>query len=175
MPKKEKFVIEDFILKEHCPMLIKYFERNKHLCRDSRPQHAHRNLHYDNIKSETIRSILKYYVTKTCYFIDHYFRDKVTPWQEPRICRWMKGETMELHTDRTPMDRMKYSSLIYLNHDYEGGELKFVDGETFKFKGGTNVIFRSDDYNAHQVLEIKKGYRYTIPSWYTTKLLFLTL
>ena len=82
---------------------------------------------------------------------------------------------MELHTDRTPMDRMKYSSLIYLNHDYEGGELKFVDGETFKFKGGTNVIFRSDGYNAHQVLEIKKGYRYTIPSWYTTKLLFLTL
>ena len=64
---------------------------------------------------------------------------------------------------------------MYLNDNYEGGELKFVDGKIFKFKGGTNIIFRSDDYNAHEVLKIKKGLRYTIPSWYTTKLSFLTL
>jgi len=175
MKLDSKFVIEEFIHEGHRPMLINYFEKNKHLCSDGRKIHAKRNLHYDSIKSEKIRSILKYYVTKTCYFIDHYFKDKVAPFQEPRICRWTKGETMELHTDRTLRDQMKYSSLIYLNDDYEGGELKFVNGETFKFKAGTNIIFRSDEYNAHQVLEIKKGRRYTIPSWYTTELLFLAL
>ena len=50
-----------------------------------------------------------------------------------------------------------------------------MNDETFKFKSGTNVIFRSDAYNAHQVLEIKKGHRYTIPTWYTTRLSFLAL
>jgi|TARA_R100001480_G_scaffold144119_1_gene141949 predicted 2-oxoglutarate/Fe(II)-dependent dioxygenase YbiX len=175
MKPDTKFVIEEFVFKNHRPMLINYFEDNKHLCNDELSEHAHRNLQYDIIKSETIRSILKYYVTKTCYFIDHYFKDKVGPWDEPKICRWTKGETMSLHTDRTTVDKMKYSSLIYLNDDYEGGELKFVNGETFKFKSGTNVIFRSDAYNAHQVLEIKKGHRYTIPTWYTTRLSFLAL
>ena len=173
-----KFVIEEFVLEEHRHMLINYFENNKHLCTDIRKVHAKRNLHYQDIRSETVKAVLKYYVTKTCYFIDHYFKDKVAPWSEPRICRWTKGETMDLHVDRkggAPTDNMKYSSLIYLNDDYEGGELKFVDGKVFKFKAGTNIIFRSDAYNSHQVLKVKKGKRYTIPSWYTTKLLFLTI
>ena len=159
MKPATKWVIEEFVFKNHCHILIDYFEKNKHLCHDGVKIHAHRNLPYNIIKSEIIRSILKYYVTKTCYFVDHYFKDKVAPWDEPKICRWTKGETMDLHTDRTSVNKMKYSSLIYLNDNYEGGKLKFVNGETFKFKAGTNVFFRSDDYNAHQVLEITKGHR----------------
>ena len=175
MKPDTKVVVEDFVLKNHCSVLIGYFEKNKHLCWDRSKFHAHRNLPYNTIKNKIIRSVLKYYVTKTCFFIDHYFKDKVGPWDEPRICRWTKGETMGLHTDRTKVDKMKYSSLIYLTDDYEGGKLKFVNGETFKFKAGTNVFFRSDAYNAHQVLEITKGHRYTIPTWYTTRLTFITL
>tara|TARA_R100001086_G_scaffold41980_1_gene18497 strand:- start:536 stop:1054 length:519 start_codon:yes stop_codon:yes gene_type:complete len=170
-----KYIIEDFIRQEHCQLLIDHYEKNKHKCSDGRAFHAKRTLHYENMTNPTIQAMLKYYFNKTCYFIDHYFQDKVSPWSLPRICRWHKGEIMKMHADKIGPDKMKYSSLIYLNDNYEGGEIKFKDENPMKLKAGSCILFESDTPNAHQVLKVKKGYRYTIPSWYTDKILFTTL
>ena len=60
---------------------------------------------------------------------------------------------------------LNFSSLVYLNDDYEGGEL-FFENEIIKMKALSCIVFESNEKNMHGVLEIKKGKRYTIPSWY---------
>jgi len=75
---------------------------------------------------------------------------------------------MGLHRDRNEEleDLMHYSSLCYLNDDYEGGELFFETGESFKMKALSCIIFPSGKPYGHGVKKIIKGKRYTIPSWY---------
>ena len=60
---------------------------------------------------------------------------------------------------------MDYSSLVYLNDNYDGGEL-FFENEIFKMKALSCIIFESGPHHKHGVKIIKKGKRYTIPSWY---------
>ena len=104
---------------------------------------------------------------KNVYFIDHFFKTKTKLWADMRICRWLPGDAMSLHNDRSEKlnDLMDFSSLIYLNDNYEGGELFFKD-KIIKMKALSCIVFQSNEKNMHGVLEIKKGKRYTIPSWY---------
>ena len=44
MKPDTKWVIEEFVFKNDCHILIDYFEKNKHLCHDGVKIHAHRNL-----------------------------------------------------------------------------------------------------------------------------------
>ena len=160
-----RFLIENFVTSKDAQQFINFFSENSHLCRDAREAHANRNLHYSDIKNPSIRKLLDYYANKTIFFIDHYFKTKSFLWQPMRLCRWKKGENMNMHTDREDPDNMDFSSLTYLNDDYKGGELCF-ENESFKMKALSSIIFESGGQNSHRVETILKGRRYTIPSWY---------
>ena len=56
-----------------------------------------------------------------------------------------------------------FTSIIYLNDDYEGGELYFPqhNGFELKPKKGTMLIFSGTIDNMHGIKEITKGIRYT--------------
>jgi hypothetical protein len=59
------------------------------------------------------------------------------------------------------------SSLIYLNDDYEGGEIFFErQGLKLKPKAGTIVFFPSIFTHPHASLEIKKGTKYSMVTWW---------
>ena len=75
---------------------------------------------------------------------------------------------MDLHQDRIPElnDMMDFSSLCYLNDNYQGGELFFETGESFKMKALSCVIFPSGKPYGHGINKVIKGKRDTIPSWY---------
>jgi len=163
-----RHIIENFINKKDAKTLINFFEKNTHLCYDAREEHKHRNIHIMHIKNKKIIELLNYYANKNVYFIDHLFKTKTKLWTDMRICRWLPGDTMILHNDRSGNDSMNFSSLVYLNDDYEGGEL-FFENEIIKMKTLSCIVFESNEKNMHGVLEIKKGKRYTIPSWYQYK------
>jgi len=56
-----------------------------------------------------------------------------------------------------------YSSLIYLNDDYEGGELYFPEYDfAIKPEVGTLICFRGDENTLHGVKKVTDGIRYTI-------------
>ena len=61
-----------------------------------------------------------------------------------------------------------YSSLLYLNDDYEGGELFFPEFDlTIKPKLGDLITFPTNSMYLHAVKEVKCGTRYTIQlSWF---------
>jgi predicted 2-oxoglutarate/Fe(II)-dependent dioxygenase YbiX len=58
------------------------------------------------------------------------------------------------------------SMLIYLNDDYEGGELSFYKlNYQIRPRAGAVVMFPSDHRYLHQAEKVTKGVRYAIVSW----------
>lgn len=56
-----------------------------------------------------------------------------------------------------------YSSLIYLNEDYSGGELYFPNHNfSIKPEVGTLICFRGDEHTMHGVKKVEDGIRYTV-------------
>ena len=61
------------------------------------------------------------------------------------------------------------SILIYLNDDYEGGELEFPDwGMSMKPKAGTLIAFPSYIDFSHRVHPVTKGERFSLVTWINT-------
>jgi|TARA_R110002020_G_scaffold20000_1_gene68589 hypothetical protein len=79
-----------------------------------------------------------------------------------QIVKWPTDEFQPLHKDFT---YHCYTSIIYLNDNFEGGET-VVEKKKIKPKQGLMVLFAGDKMT-HGVNKIKKGTRYTIPCWYT--------
>ena len=62
------------------------------------------------------------------------------------------------------------SFLFYLNEEFGGGELEFVDlGLTIKPKKGMMIAFPSYKEFAHKVHPVTWGHRYTLVSWVETQ------
>lgn len=63
----------------------------------------------------------------------------------------------------------EYSSILYLNDGYEGGELYFEELELLvKPKANQLVFFPSGSEFRHEVKPVLSGDRYTLASFYTT-------
>lgn len=63
----------------------------------------------------------------------------------------------------------KYSAVMYLNDNFDGGELVFPNiNYTYKPKAGDIVFFPSDDDNyEHMVNVLKNGKRYVVGFWFS--------
>jgi len=83
------------------------------------------------------------------------------------IVKWPEGQYQSLHKD---FEWHPYTSILYLNDDYEGGQTKVGD-QIIQPKKGTIISFKGKDIS-HQVLKVTKGNRYTVPVWYSTLLTF---
>ena len=77
----------------------------------------------------------------------------------------VKWPTRELQLSHRDFDYHPYTSIIYLNDNFKGGET-VVEETVIKPKQGLMILF-SGDKKTHSVNKIKKGTRYTIPCWYT--------
>jgi predicted 2-oxoglutarate/Fe(II)-dependent dioxygenase YbiX len=56
-----------------------------------------------------------------------------------------------------------YSSLIYLNEDYDGGELYFPEHNFYiKPEVGTLICLKGDEHSLHGVKKVESGIRYTV-------------
>jgi len=77
------------------------------------------------------------------------------------VVKWKEGLNMDGHYD---FDYHKWTSVIYLNDNYEGGET-FVDDKIIIPLKGKIVTF-TGSVLLHGVNKILKGNRYTTPVWY---------
>lgn len=77
------------------------------------------------------------------------------------------GTSRGLHSD-CPYDDMEHSYVIYLNDDYEGGEIDFPELKIhFKPEAGSIIMFKSNDVdNIHQASPVTKGSKYIIPHFW---------
>jgi len=86
------------------------------------------------------------------------------------IVKWNEGDEMIVHDDLgeyREFPNRHFAAIVYLNDEYEGGELMFPDlnmgirghaGELIVFRGGSIM---------HSVNKVISGTRYTLASWLT--------
>lgn len=122
----------------------------------------------------TIQEIVKRLKTK----IDSFFNVDASP-TSPALVRWLPGNFQMPHADKelhegenrgksNDFPWYDIATIIYLNEDYEGGELYFPNqGIEFKPKAGGAYFFPGDMNYIHGIKEITSGIRYTCPFFWT--------
>ena len=120
---------------------------------------------------------------------------KIILMTDTAVKKYMPGTFMGSHFDQQEGDkRLRYSLVMYLNDDYEGGELSFnvkdgvLTGSDYaaiedyndernkertmfgiKPEAGSVVIFPSTDPYSHTAHLIKSGNKYMVPSFWLNK------
>jgi hypothetical protein len=110
--------------------------------------------------------------------IETFFSVEADP-TSPALVRWLPGQLQMPHADKElhvgddagkPNGFPWYdiATIIYLNDDYEGGELYFPNqGIQFKPKRGAVYFFPGDMNYVHGVTVLESGIRYTCPFFWT--------
>ena len=142
---------ENFITDIQCDQLISFFNEN-------RDKISHYSVNSTNtlkvklIETSLISSIKDNIIshclslTNSKVYLDNY-----------EIVEWPKDSYHPPHYD-LPTDI--FSSLIYLNENFVGGETYFSDSKIIKPKKGTCLTFSNSKYR-HSVNKINIGTRYT--------------
>ena len=106
--------------------------------------------------------------------------EKIDWYEPPQLLRYHPGGFYQGHADseNLNMDTLSWnkvidrdlSLLIYLNDDFEGGELSF-DKFHYKLKpkSGTAILFPSDNRYMHTAHTVHEGIRQAIVSWASVK------
>lgn len=83
------------------------------------------------------------------------------------LLRYCEGQYLRTHTDSSKQNPRTISCSFNLNDGYEGGEFSFFNGEIIvKLSKGSAILFPSNFMYPHEILDIKKGVRYSIITWF---------
>lgn len=90
------------------------------------------------------------------------------------LARLPEGGRHPLHRDNCTDDgrpnhtpQRDYSSLVYLNSNFEGGKIIFPSRGEIQPKAGLLVAFPSGRDFPHEVPAVMKGQRYSMPIWFS--------
>jgi predicted 2-oxoglutarate/Fe(II)-dependent dioxygenase YbiX len=169
--------IDNFVTPEEARAMIKYFESQAQIWGDVAfynslgmgiAPHDQRLIelgldpkHFDNLKNK---------FKQTC---EMFFKKELRP-NTSHAQKWKVGGFAAPHSDNSDHDGNpnafhinKYVGILYLNDDYEGGELYFPDHKLeFKPPVYSFIMFPGGHENIHGVKEITKGTRYTMVSFW---------
>ena len=82
------------------------------------------------------------------------------------LLRYDKTGHLPAHQDQGVSTRV-LSVLLYLNDDYDGGEIEFRHSNVkIKPEPGSVLFFPSNFLYVHEVYPVTKGPRYALPNWY---------
>jgi predicted 2-oxoglutarate/Fe(II)-dependent dioxygenase YbiX len=83
------------------------------------------------------------------------------------LLKYGVGEYFSSHYDAHSTNKRSISVLIYLNDDYEGGELEFVHFDLkIKPKAGTVILFPPNYPYRHIAHPVTSGTKYAVVTWY---------
>ena len=82
------------------------------------------------------------------------------------VLKYKESGHLPAHSDHGISSRV-LSALLYLNDDYEGGEITFPHiNFSIKPEAGSLIFFPSNFVFVHEVNAVKSGVRYALPNWY---------
>ena len=143
-------------------------DKNKATVKKENPAVYERMLAYEDLIFQEIK---KYFVDKLGV------RVRQEPVNTLHFVKWTDGMASGLHADCERPDgtpafhanfyRLNISALMYLNNNYEGGEIAFPEYDfTLKPEPGDLVIFPSN--HRHLITKVLgSNHRYTMPIWFT--------
>ena len=184
-PLDQLILIEDFITKEEAEKTIKLLNKLNEVQENFwKPISFYES--YSSGYPEDGDPLLEEFGLPSNWFSDLYqrFRDvvsEVAGVDESKLSKisfhsqkWEPGAFAPLHSDNTSNDgtygaftRSRYAAFLYLNDDFEGGELVFPEHDlTILPKNGMLAAFHGGHKNLHKVDVVKKSNRYTIGSFF---------
>lgn len=106
---------------------------------------------------------LKHYSTQVYPFAEKNIKSRE---HTMHLLKYNQTGHLPAHQDQGVSTRV-LSVLLYLNDDYEGGEIEFRhSGIKFKPEPGSVLFFPSNFLYVHEVYPVTKGPRYALPNWY---------
>lgn len=119
-----------------------------------------------NISSQlfgALEKTLNHYSTQLYPFAENNIKSRE---RTMHLLKYDESGHLPAHQDQGVSSRV-LSVLLYLNDDYEGGEIEFRhSGIKFKPKAGSVLFFPSNFLYVHEVYPVTKGPRYALPNWY---------
>ena len=178
-------LIEDFITKDQGLKTINLLNKLAEI----RSDHWKPISFYESYSSgypEDNDPILKEFDLPNNWFSDLYKRFRIAVADianipEPQLSKisfhtqkWLPGAHAPVHSDNSSNEgvmgaftRSRYAAFLYLNDDFEGGELVFPSHNiTISPKAGMLAAFHGGHKNMHRVDMVKKSTRYTIGSFF---------
>jgi len=169
--------IKDFVDPEMAKSLVNYFEKE-----DRWGETAFNGSHGAPVQPGTVKPS-EFGLSDTVFeeinqkledaIIAVYGKD-VTP-SSIHAQKWEVGSSANPHSDNSDFDgnptegfeNLKYVGILYLNSDYEGGDLYFPEHEiSIHPNSGSMYLFSGGVENIHGVTEITSGIRYSIVSFW---------
>jgi len=135
-----------------------------------------RNIHFENIKDETIKKILKEQLNFTIQKLSETANlNRLIYPDTLSICRWPVGYELSPHADAEEPDGRQhvfywrdFGTVTYLNEDFEDGTLYYPNKNIeIKPKTGHTAIHPGTLEYLHGVKKITRGIRYTIGTFLT--------
>ncbi len=149
-------IIDNFLSKEECISLINYYEKNKESSFLYRDVYPSQNLEINH--NSEINFLFKKLQSNTVV-VD--VNSKID-WCQ--IVKWPTGSKQDLHFDTTS-NETTFSSIVYLNENFEGGQTYYEDGTIIQPVTGRGLFFDGIFYK-HGVKEVSKNIRYVVATWY---------
>lgn len=160
-------IIKNFISTEECQKIIKSVE--------SKEPSSERAIQLDQqgnpltFKKDWDDTFYGMKYQKTVFdIIEKEYKVKIKN-RSSRICQWSKNDIFDIYIndlDLNPHHDM--SATIYLNDDYDGGEIYFLRYEFIvKPEAGDLIIFPGNMDYEHIIKVVNSGSKYMIPMWYT--------
>jgi predicted 2-oxoglutarate/Fe(II)-dependent dioxygenase YbiX len=144
---------------------------------NQKPNLDYRVTNWINLPPETIQNTEQSIENLYNNRLIHIYRQAIKHIEPPQFLYYNEGGKYNLHNDSEDFVNGKLKRvcerdvtlLIYLNDDYEGGELEFPDWSCkFKPKAGTLIAFPSYIEFSHKVHPVTSGKRYNLVSWICT-------
>ena len=147
-------VIENFLSDDECDFVIDYFKKSSH-------KEEWRGTYLIPLNFQPFNLRLSYIRFKYTYRIKKKFKLKKN---YDQIVFWPVSSFMKMHRDGKVRKNNEWTSVCYLNDNFEGGKT-LIEDMAIKPKKGTLVVFPSKKLN-HGVSKVKKSSRYTFISWW---------
>ena len=188
--KDECFTIENFLNKNECDAIIAYtewlvsnkiLEWNQISFYDSFAMGFwpyDPTLEYFGLPQNYFNDVLKLRIKDACENVLGKELSEVSYHAQ----KWDDGAYASFHSDNSDeegnpseFERSKYAAFIYLNDNFEGGNLNFKHHDVnIKPKTGMIAIFAGGYTNEHEVTKVHNGTRYTIGSFWDNADAFYT-
>jgi len=165
---------------QQCQLLIDCFERNREACaaRTGGDYWTGRFIWQNALPESEIDAIR---VVQQVRFLTLTILNQAVRPSEPlysdtaQLVRWHEGIELQPHVDNMEPDgrpnispHRSFSSILYLNDDYEGGETYFP-GHRIRIKptAGALLVFGAGPEYVHGITRVTRGLRYTYAGWFT--------
>lgn len=122
----------------------------------------------NNIDIQKINNILKNAINNASFDYSKFYNIDIGSLMPLSISKYSTGKSMGPHVDDyNNGDDPNISVVLYLNDNYEGGEINFPNQDiTIKPEAGSIVIFPSVEPYYHQSLPVISGVKYMSPGFW---------